>query len=251
MPLPLGAAALAAARIIAAKRAKDIAIKKIAKVSAREARAVAREAVRGTGRARQVPKKTGMSRYEQKMLYKRQPYYKSTGRPRNPEDVRRGRSIAEQEMRKKLSNPPKAKPAKPAKKEVFLTRGKNIAKRSEVEEVAQKRLQKQAKMKRAEEKFKKMTPEEKRTLMARAQVKRAQREEAAGKTKYGMDIKPRKQLDDKVVERAKELTARERIELSRKRALEFAQRREADRRVEEGLKDILRGERERRLGRGK
>jgi hypothetical protein len=66
-----------------------------------------------------------------------------------------------------------------------------------------------------------------------------------------MDVKPRKELDDKVVERAKELTARERIELSRKRALEFAQRREADRRVEEGLKDILRRERERRLGRGK
>lgn len=251
MPLPLGAAALAAARIIAAKRAKDIAIKKVAKVSAREARAVAREAVRGTSRARQVPKKTGMSRYEQKMLYKKQSYYISKGRPRNPEDVRRGRSIAEQEMRKKLSNPPKAKPAKPAKKEVFLTRGKNIAKRSEVEEVAQKRLQKQARKERAEKIFKAMTPEQKRTVMARAQVKRAQREEAAGKTKYGMDIKPRKQLDDKVVERAKELTAKERNELSRKQAIEFGQRREADRRVEEGLKDILRRERQRRLGRGK
>lgn len=258
MALPLGAAALAAARIIAAKRAKDIAIKKVAKVSAREARAVAREQMRSTSKARPVFQKrtTGLSKYEQQMVQKKQPITRwtskeLTGRKRSPEDIRRGRSIAEQEMRKKLSNPPKAKPAKPAKKEVFLTRGKNIAKRSEVEEVAQKRLQKQAKMKRAEEKFKKMTPEEKRTLMARAQVKRAQREEAAGKTKYGMDIKPRKELDDKVVERAKELTARERIELSRKRALEFEQRREADRRVEEGLKDILRRERQRRLGRGK
>ena len=256
MPIPVGAAALTAARIIAKKRAMDIAKKKVAKVSTKEARAVAREAVRGTGRARQVPKKTGMSRYEQQMVQKRQPITRwtsqeLTGRKRSPEDIRRGRSIAEQEMRKKLSNPPKAKPAKPAKKEVFLTRGKNIAKRSEVEEVAQKRLERLARKEKAEKILKAMSPEQKRKYMARAQVKRAQREEAAGKTKYGMDVKPRRELDDKVVERAKELTARERIELSRKRALEFAQRREADRRVEEGLKDILRRERERRLGRGK
>ena len=54
MPIPVGAAALAAARIIAAKRAKDIAIKKVAKVSAREARAVAREQMRSTSKPRPV-----------------------------------------------------------------------------------------------------------------------------------------------------------------------------------------------------
>ena len=81
-----------------------------------------------------------------------------------------------------------------------------------------------------------MTPEQKRTLMARAQVKRAQREENAGKTKYGMDVKPRQQLDEKVIERAKELTTQERNEIARKQAIEFGQRRESDKRAAEGLR---------------
>ena len=136
----------------------------------------------------------------------------------------------------KLGNPPKPKATKPAKKEVFLTRGKSIAKRSEVEEVAAKRLEKQARRERTEKIFKAMTPEQKRTLMARAQVKRAQREENAGKTKYGMDVKPRQQLDEKVIERAKELTAQEKNNIARKEAIEFGQRRESDKRAIEGLK---------------
>jgi DNA mismatch repair ATPase MutS len=72
--------------------------------------------------------------------------------------------------------------------------------------------------------------------MARAQVKRAQREENAGKTKYGMDVKPRQQLDEKVIERAKELTAQEKNNIARKEAIEFGQRRESDKRAIEGLK---------------
>jgi len=225
------------ASIIAKKRAADIAKKKVAKVPAGQARAVAREQVRGSGNTgRKINKRTGLTPEERSRLAKKSPVSKQQGRPRNPEDVRRGRSIAEYEMRMRLGNPPKAKPSKPAKREVFLTRGKSIAKRSEVEEVMQKRLQKQAKIKRAEKKFKDMTPEEKRILMIRAQVKRAQRDENAGRTKYGMDITPRKQLDDKVIERAKELTAQEKNAIARKQALEFAQRRESDRRAAEGLR---------------
>jgi len=226
------------AAIQAAKRVAEIERKKRAKIPAREARAVAREQMRGSGNTgRKINKRTGLTPEEKNTLTKKSPVSKRQGRPRNPEDVRRGRSVAEYEMRMRLSNPPKAKPSKPIKKEVFLTRGKTVAKRSEVEEVTQKRLQKQARIERAEEKFKKMTPEQKRTLMARAQVKRAQRDEAAGRTKYGMDVKPREQLDKKVVERAKELTAQERNEIARKQAFESKQRREADRRAAEGLKD--------------
>ncbi len=225
------------ASIIIKKRAADIAKKKVAKIPAGQARAVAREQVRGGGRtSRKINKRTGLTPEEKSTLTKKFPISKEQGRPRNPEDIKRGRGISKYEMRMKLGNPPKPKATKPAKKEVFLTRGKNIAKRSEVEEVVQKRLQKQARIERAEAKFKKMTPEEKRTLMARAQVKRAQREESAGKTKYGMDVKPRQQLDDKVIERAKELTAQEKNEIARKQAIEFGQRREADRRAAEGLK---------------
>ncbi len=225
------------ASIIAAKRAADIAKKKIAKIPAGQARAVARQQVRSTGStSRKINKRTGLTSEEKEKLTKKFPINKEQGRPRNPEDIKRGKNISKYEMRMKLGNPPKPKTTTPAKREVFLTRGKNIAKRSEVEEVAAKRLERQARKERAEKKFKSMTPEEKRTLMARAQVKRAQREESAGKTKYGMDVKPRQQLDDKVIERAKELTTQEKNEIARKQAIEFGQRRESDRRAIEGLK---------------
>ena len=144
--------------------------------------------------------RTALSKREEAQTKIVQPYQKTKTQP-SAKERRLGNIIAREEQRKSLAKPPAKKNTAQPKKEVFLTRGKNIAKRSEVEEVAQKRLQKQAKMERAEKKFKKMTPEEKRTLMARVQVKRAQREEAAGKTKYGMDVKPRRELDDKVVER--------------------------------------------------
>lgn len=226
------------AKIIAKKRAADIAKKKVAKIPAGQARAVAREQVRGSGKtSRKINKRTGLTPEEKNTLTKKFPISKRQGRPRNPEDIRRGESISKYEMRMRLGNPPKAKPSKPTKKEVFLTRGKTIAKRSEVEEVMQKRLQKQIRIERAEEKFKKMTPEQKRTLMARAQVKRAQRDEAAGRTKYGIDVKPREQLDDKVIERAKQLTAQEKNAIARKQAFEFAQRKESDRRAAEGLRE--------------
>lgn len=231
--------------IIAKKRAADIAKKKVAKIPAGQARAVAKEQMRGSIRNtnRKISKRTGLTPEEKKEVSIKRSIKKiEFTRPRNPEDVRRGRSVAEQEMRRRLSNPPKTKLTKPTKKEIFLTRGKNIAKRSEVEEVMQRRFERQTRKERAEKIFKAMTPEQKRTMMARAQVKRAMREETAGKTKYGMDVKPRQQLDEKVIERAKELTFQERNQIARKQAIEFGQRREADRRIEEALKEIARRE---------
>ena len=224
-------------KIAKAIRAAQAAKKKVAKIPAGQASKVAREQVRGSGNtSRKINKRTGLTPEEKNRLTKKFPINKQQGRPRNPEDIKRGERLSTYERRMKLSNPPSAKTTKPAKKEVFLTRGKSIAKRSEVEEVAAKRLEKQARRERTEKIFKAMTPEQKRTLMARAQVKRAQREENAGKTKYGMDVKPRQQLDEKVIERAKELTAQERNEIARKQAMEFAQRRESDKRAAEGLK---------------
>jgi len=225
-------------KIAKAIRAAQAAKKKVAKIPAGQASKVAREQVRGTGnKGRKINKRTGLTPEEASKVRIKQPVTKSNfGRARNPEDIKRGERLSVYERRMKLSNPPKPKPTKPAKKEVFLTRGKSIAKRSEVEEVTAKRLEKQARKERTEKIFKAMTPEQKRTLMARAQVKRAQREENAGKTKYGMDVKPRQQLDEKVIERAKELTAQERNEIARKQAIEFAQRRESDKRAAEGLK---------------
>lgn len=224
-------------KIARAIRAAQAAKKKVAKIPAGQASKVAREQVRGSGNtSRKINKRTGLTPEEKNRLTKKFPINKQQGRPRNPEDIKRGERLSTYEMRMKLGNPPKPKATKPAKKEVFLTRGKNIAKRSEVEEVAAKRLEKQARRERTEKIFKAMTPEQKRTLMARAQVKRAQREENAGKTKYGMDVKPRQQLDEKVIERAKELTAQEKNEIARKQAMEFAQRRESDKRAAEGLK---------------
>jgi hypothetical protein len=224
-------------KIARAIRAAQAAKKKVAKIPAGQASKVAREQVRGTGnKGRKINKRTGLTPEEKNRLTQKFPINKQQGRPRNPEDIKRGERLSEYERRMKLGNPPKPKATKPAKKEVFLTRGKNIAKRSEVEEVAAKRLEKQVRRERTEKIFKAMTPEQKRTLMARAQVKRAQREENAGKTKYGMDVKPRQQLDEKVIERAKELTAQEKNNIARKQAIEFAQRRESDKRAAEGLK---------------
>jgi len=225
-------------KIARAIRAAQAAKKKVAKIPASQASKVAREQVRGTGnKGRKINKRTGLTPEEASTVRIKQPVTRSNfGRARNPEDIKRGKRLSEYEMRMRLGNPPKPKPIKPAKKEVFLTRGKSIAKRSEVEEVAAKRLEKQARRERTEKIFKAMTPEQKRTLMARAQVKRAQREENAGKTKYGMDVKPRQQLDDKIIERAKELTAQEKNEIARKQAIEFGQRRESDKRAAEGLR---------------
>jgi single-stranded DNA-specific DHH superfamily exonuclease len=93
-----------------------------------------------------------------------------------------------------------------------------------------------------------MDPADRKRIEARVQIKRAQRDENAGLTKFGMDVKPRKQLDDRVVERAKELTAQERNEIARKQAMEFGQRRESDRRIQEALKEIARRE---KMQRGK
>ena len=224
-------------KIAKAIRAAQAAKKKVARIPAGQASKVAREQVRGSGNtSRKINKRTGLTPEEKNRLTKKFPINKQQGRPRNPEDIKRGERLSTYEMRMKLSNPSKPKTTKPAKKEVFLTRGKNIAKRSEVEEVAAKRLEKQARRERTEKIFKAMTPDQKRTLMARAQVKRAQREENAGKTKYGMDVKPRQQLDEKVIERAKELTAQEKNNIARKEAIEFGQRRESDKRAAEGLK---------------
>jgi hypothetical protein len=225
-------------KIAKAIRAAQAAKKKVAKIPAGQASKVAREQVRGTGnRGRKINKRTGLTPEEASTVRIKQPVTRSNfGRARNPEDIKRGKRLSEYEMRMRLGNPPKPKPTKPAKKEVFLTRGKSIAKRSEVEEVAAKRLEKKARREKLIGMLKKMDPADRKRFETRAEVKRAMRDEAAGKTKYGMDIKPRQQLDDKVIERAKELTAQEKNNIARKEAIEFGQRREADKRASEGLK---------------
>jgi len=226
-------------KIAKAIRAAQAAKKKVAKIPAGQARKVAREQVRGSGNtSRKINKRTGLTPEEASTVRIKQPVTKSNfGRARNIEDIKRGKRLSEYERRMKLSNPPKPKATKPAKKEVFLTRGKSIAKRSEVEEVAAKRLEKQARKEKLAGMLKKMDPADRKRFEARVQIKRAQREESAGKTKYGMDVKsPRERLDEQVVERAKELSFQERNEIARKQAMEFAQRREADRRAAEGLK---------------
>ena len=226
------------ASIIAKKRAADIAKKKVAKVSKFQAREVAIEQMRGSrSTGRKISKRSGLSKYEKSMVQKKFPIErKERGRSIKPKDVIFGRVVAKEEMRRGLSNPPTSRGTS-KRSPVQLTRGSSIAKRSEVEEVAAKRLAKQERRQKLEGMLKKMDPADRKRFEARAQVKRAMREEAAGKTKYGMDIKsPRERMDEKVVERAKELTAQERNEISKKQALEFAQRREADRRAAEGLK---------------
>jgi len=224
-------------KIARAIRAAQAAKKKVAKIPAGQASKVAREQVRGSGNtSRKINKRTGLTPEERNRLTQKFPINKQQGRPRNPEDIKRGERLSAYEMRMRLGNPPRPKATKPAKKEVFLTRGKNIAKRSEVEEVAAKRLEKQVRKEKLAGMLKKMDPADRKRLEARVQVKRAMRDEAAGKTKYGMDIKPRQQLDEKVIERVKELTAQEKNNIARKEAIEFGQRREADKRAAEGLK---------------
>jgi hypothetical protein len=240
------------ASIIAKKRAADIAKKKVAKVPAGQARKVAKEEMKNAGKrpGRKISKRTGLSEFEKAMTQKRFPIEKKElGRSIKPKDVVFGRVVAKEEMRKKLATPPSAKRSTSKRSPVQLTRGGSIAKRSEVEEVAAKRLAKQERKQKLEYMLKKMDPADRKRLEARAQIKRAQRDEAAGKTKYGMDIKsPRERLDEQVVERAKELTVQERNEIARKQAMEFAQRRESDKRVQEALKEISRRE---RMQRGK
>ncbi len=239
------------ASIIAKKRAADIAKKKVAKIPAGQARKVAKEEMKNAGKrpGRKISKKTGLSKFEKAMTEKTFPIErKEFGRSVKPKDVIFGRVVAKEEMRKKLATPP-SKRSTSKRSPVQLTRGGSIAKRSEVEEVAAKRLAKQERKQKLEYMLKKMDPADRKRLEARAQIKRAQRDEAAGKTKYGMDIKsPRERLDEQVVERAKELTVQERNEIARKQAMEFAQRRESDKRVQEALKEISRRE---RMQRGK
>jgi len=228
------------ASIIAKKRAADIAKKKVAKIPAGQARKVAKEQMKNAGKrpGRKISKRTGLSEFEKAMTQKRFPIEKTErGRSVKPKDVIFGRVVAKEEMRRRLSNPPPAKRGTSKRNPVQLTRGSSIAKRSEVEEVAAKRLAKQERIQKLEGMLKKMDPADRKRFEARVQVKRAQREESAGKTKYGMDVKsPRERLDEQVVERAKELSFQERNEIAKKQALEFAQRRESDRRAAEGLK---------------
>lgn len=226
-------------KIAKAIRAAQAAKKKIAKVSAGQARSVAKEQMKNAGKrpGRKINKRTGLTPEEASTSRIKQPVKKSNfGRGRSPEDVIRGRIISREQIRKSFAKPP-AKRGTSRRGPVQVTRGPSIAKRSEVEEVMSKRLQKQVRREKAAEMLKKMDPADRKRFEARAQVKRAMREEAAGKTKYGMDIKsPRERLDERVIERVKELTAQEKNAIARKEAIEFGQRREADRRAAEGLK---------------
>ena len=98
------------ALIIAKKRAADIAKKKVAKVPVKEARAVAREQMKNVGKkpGRKISKRTGLSQYEKKMLEKKFPIERREfGRSRKPEDVRRGRAIEKEQLRKSLQPPAK------------------------------------------------------------------------------------------------------------------------------------------------
>ena len=236
--MPAVTAASKIAKIIAKKRAEDIAKKKVAKIPPREAKKVAVEQMRGGRNTnRKISKRTGLSPEERKEVSVKHSIKKiEFTRPRNPKDVRYGRVVAKEQARKSLANPPKPKPSKKSTKQVFLTRGPKIAKRSEVEEVTKRRVQKQERKDRLQIAFKKLSPEQQRSLMARAEVKRAMKRESTGQTKYGIDIKPREQLDNKVIQRTRELTNQEKNEIARKEAIEFGQRREAERRVDEGLK---------------
>jgi len=98
------------ASIIAKKRAADIAKKKVAKVSKVQAREVAREQMKSVGKkpGRKISKRTGLSQYEKEMLEKRFPIEKKEfGRSRRPEDIRRGRAIEKEQLRKSLQPPAK------------------------------------------------------------------------------------------------------------------------------------------------
>ena len=98
------------ASIIAKKRAADIAKKKVAKVSASQASKVAREQMKNVGKkpGRKISKRTGLSQYEKEMVQKRFPVERREfGRARKPEDVRRGRAIEKEQLRKSLQPPAK------------------------------------------------------------------------------------------------------------------------------------------------
>ena len=98
------------ASIIAKKRAVDIAKKKVAKVSASQASKVAREQMKNVGKkpGRKISKRTGLSQYEKEMVQKRFPVERREfGRARKPEDVRRGRAIEKEQLRKSLQPPAK------------------------------------------------------------------------------------------------------------------------------------------------
>jgi hypothetical protein len=98
------------ASIIAKKRAVDIAKKKVAKVSASQASKVAREQMKNVGKkpGRKISKRTGLSQYEKEMVQKKFPVERREfGRARKPEDVRRGRAIEKEQLRKSLQPPAK------------------------------------------------------------------------------------------------------------------------------------------------
>jgi hypothetical protein len=98
------------ASIIAKKRAADIAKKKVAKVSASQASKVAREQMKNVGKkpGRKISKRTGLSQYEKEMVQKKFPVERREfGRARKPEDVRRGRAIEKEQLRKSLQPPAK------------------------------------------------------------------------------------------------------------------------------------------------
>lgn len=98
------------ALIIAKKRAADIAKKKLAKVPASQASKVAREQMKNVGKkpGRKISKRTGLSQYEKKMLEKKFPIERREfGRSRKPEDIRRGRAIEKEQLRKSLQPPAK------------------------------------------------------------------------------------------------------------------------------------------------
>jgi len=98
------------ASIIAKKRAVDIAKKKVAKVSASQASKVAREQMKNVGKkpGRKISKRTGLSQYEKEMVQKKFPVERREfGRARKPEDVRRGRAIEKEQLRKSLQPPTK------------------------------------------------------------------------------------------------------------------------------------------------
>ena len=98
------------ASIIAKKRAADIAKKKVVKVSASQASKVAREQMKNVGKkpGRKISKRTGLSQYEKEMVQKKFPVERREfGRARKPEDVRRGRAIEKEQLRKSLQPPAK------------------------------------------------------------------------------------------------------------------------------------------------
>jgi hypothetical protein len=118
MPAPLVGAALTAARIIAKKRAADIAKKKVVKVSAKDAREVAREMSKTIGSSKPL----GRSKGTQGMGTRPKDIPKKTTIKSTPKKSvaqsaaeKKGKIFTEKkELRKSLSKPPAAKPSKPS-----------------------------------------------------------------------------------------------------------------------------------------